>query len=438
MRATTRCILLAVFASVASPLVGVARARVAVAATDYAADVAALLDTFEKEAGALLAAKGIDWAAVRKEFTAAAKATQDDEAHVRLCVRLIARLRDGHAGIIETKVRLPEWEERFAGPRVHLVPIGKGVFVRKVFGDAEAAGVRAGDEVLRVDDQPVAAWLDARIAKARETTGFGTDAHARYEMCHVGLGKPVGEGVELTFRGGTKTLVCDGENSLAPVGYVAAPAGAVEAGRQLHAKLTRGKGKKAATYGWIHLRDVPDDLETQLDAILAALGPIDGVILDMRANSGGGCDHEAVFGRFLAPGTSWRQYRSAGPNPCSAPMVVIVDAGVVSAGETVAGQFKEDGRAYMIGESGTAGMSSQKKTVTVPSGMFTVRYSWTSNKGRFNGGKGIEGIGVPPHEVVAYDPKELASGLDTMIRRAADLLEKGFPKGVVPYVPPKR
>ena len=35
--------------------------------------------------------------------------------------------------------------------------------------------------------------------------------------------------------------------------------------------------------------------------------------------------------------------------------------------ETIAGDFKEDGRAYMIGDSPTAGMSSQKETVEVPS-----------------------------------------------------------------------
>jgi C-terminal processing protease CtpA/Prc len=119
-------------------------------------------------------------------------------------------------------------------------------------------------------------------------------------------------------------------------------------------------------------------------------------------------------------------------------MVVIVDAGVRSAGETVAGQFKEDGRAYMIGDAPTAGMSSQKEKVPVPSGLFSVYFSVASNKKRFNGGRGIEGIGVPPHEVVPYDPAELRKGVDTQIRRAEELLKAGFPKGKVAYQPPKR
>ena len=117
-------------------------------------------------------------------------------------------------------------------------------------------------------------------------------------------------------------------------------------------------------------------------------------------------------------------------------MVVIVDAGVRSAGETVAGMFKEDGgRAYSIGDTPTAGTSSQKVSLPVPSGLFSAYFSVHSNKARFNGGKGIEGIGMSPAEIVPYDPVELTKGIDTQIRRAEELLSKKFPQGVVGYSP---
>ncbi len=115
-------------------------------------------------------------------------------------------------------------------------------------------------------------------------------------------------------------------------------------------------------------------------------------------------------------------------------MVVIVDAGTRSAGETVSGMFKEDGRAFMIGPQATAGMSSSKRTIALPSKKFSLYVSVHSNRARFNGGKGIEGIGVPPHEFVDYDPEELAEGVDTMVRRAEELLADGEWRQV-PYKP---
>ncbi len=56
--------------------------------------------------------------------------------------------------------------------------------------------------------------------------------------------------------------------------------------------------------------------------------------------------------------------------------------------------------------------------------------------GRFNDGAGIEGIGVPPHEIVLYDAATLAAGKDPLIERAEALL-RDFPEGVVPYDPAK-
>ena len=57
-----------------------------------------------------------------------------------------------------------------------------------------------------------------------------------------------------------------------------------------------------------------------------------------------------------------------------------------------------------------------------------------SNKARFQGGRGIEGIGIEPHETVEMDPEDLAAGKDTLIERAFAVL-RDFPKGKVPYSP---
>ena len=429
-----RRVVLAFACAVATAVCSPPRATAGDAAS-WAKDLDALIDVMGEKARALLEAKQIDWKKTSGEIRADLAKVASDEDFVRLVVRLVARLRDGHAGIVDTKVKLPEWEEPVTGPRVHLLTVGKGVYVRAAFGEAKDAGVDVGDEVAAIDGVPARAWLEKRVAVLRDTQGFGTDAHALYGGCHFGLTGPIGSTITFeTKHGGAAKrieIVRNGGPNYAPIGPVFFPKDVKEVGRQSYGKTPKG-------FGYVHLRDVPGTLPEQLDEILGALGKVPGLVLDMRANAGGGCDHEAVFGRFLAPGAKWRQYTGQGKAHHAGPMVVIVDAGVCSAGETVAGQFKEDGRAYMIGDSPTAGMSSQKTEFEVPSGLVKVRFAVASNKGRFNGGKGIEGIGVPPDELVPYVPDELRKGVDTQIRRAEELLAKGFPKGGVPYKPPAK
>ncbi len=403
--------------------------------TAYADDIEFMLAELGKQAGRFFAVKRIDWAAVTKQFRAEAKKVKTDAEHVKLANRLVARLCDGHATLTDVKVKLPDESKgrRFTGPRVHLLAIAPKVYVRTAFGAAADQGIQAGMEVLKIDGLAAFDWLAKKTASLRDENGYSTDHAALYAACHWGLADWEGSKIafELAKDGKKKNVVIirRGGPNFAPLGPVFAPKDIKELGRQSYGKTESG-------FGYIHLRDVPGELPGELDTMLGAIGAAPGLVVDCRANGGGGCDHEAVFGRFLATGTRWRQYSGQGANPYAGPMVVIVDAGVRSAGETVAGMFKEDGRAYMIGDAPTSGSSSQKTKITVPSGLFSVYFSVASNKGRFNGGKGIEGLGVPPQETVPYNPAELLKGIDTQIRRAEELLKKGLSKAMVPYQPP--
>jgi C-terminal processing protease CtpA/Prc len=404
----------------------------------YAKDVEFLLDELPKRAGHLIALKKIDWGKVESEFREAVKSVRTDTDHVVLCTRLLARLRDGHAAVVDAKVKPPDESNgrRWTGPRVHLGVAGAIVFVRAAFGRAADAGLKPGQTVLRIDGRPAREWLERRVAEMRDRTGYSTDHQALYAACHWGLAD--WEGTPIKFDvceadGSTRsaTITRSGGPNFAPIGPVFPPKELQSLGRQRY-------GRTAGGFGYIHLRDVPSDLPAQLDTMLDGIGDVPGLILDFRGNGGGGCDHAEVFGRFLAPGAYWGAYEGKGARPFAGPMVVIVDAGVRSAGETLAGLFKEERRAYVIGDTPTAGMSSQKVRLPLPSGLCGVYFSVRSNMGRYNERHGIEGIGIPPFEVVPYDPAELAGGRDTLIRRAEELLEKGFPGDEVDYVPPSK
>lgn len=403
-------------------------------AAPYVQDIEFLLREFEAKAGALLKVKGIDWPGVAKEFRREAAKTATDEEHLRLVARLTGCLRDGHAGIVQSKIQWPDESQgrRFTGPRVALMTLPDRVLVRAAFKDAAEAGLHAGQEVTRIDGIPALTWLTQKAESMRERgQGFSTDQMALYSACHWGLADY--EGTRITFeikdaKGMLRSMerTRNGGPNYAPVGPLFPPANLQHLGRQSYGRTRHG-------LGYIHLRDVPSHLPMQLQQMIATLDAVPGLILDMRANGGGGCDHEAVFGHLLAKGQRWRGYEGRHDGGYTGPLVVIVDAGVRSAGETIAGMLKEDGRAFMIGESATAGASSQKAEVTTPSGLFTIRFSVASNKGRFNGGRGIEGIGVAPHEVVLPSAQDLLSEKDTLIEHAAGLLKSGFAPGSVPY-----
>ena len=70
---------------------------------------------------------------------------------------------------------------------------------------------------------------------------------------------------------------------------------------------------------------------------------------------------------------------------------MIIDGTVRSAGETGAGIFKEDGRAYVIGESPTAGVSSSKETITLALGPIHASCLGPLEQGAIQRGQGYRG-----------------------------------------------
>jgi C-terminal processing protease CtpA/Prc len=388
-----------------------------------------------KQCSALLATKRIDLARVEKELAPAAKAAKSDADHYLVLVRLLARLRDGHA-----QVRVPDGAQRprlpgdgpRAGPGITLCRAGDKVYVRSATKAAHGAGAVPGAEVVAIDGKPALRWLTERCAELRDTISFSTDHHAFAVTCAGGLWQEPGARLELVLvppgNGAARrtcTLRCNEKHGFGPA---VLPDGLATTADLAYGRLPSG-------HGYVHVRRCKETLPEQMDQALAALAACKGLVLDFRGNGGGGFDHEAVLGRFLRKGETLgggKGYASAGPNPYGGPVVVIVDALVVSAGETGSGMFKEDGRGWMIGESATAGMSSQKTTIELPSRRFSLYVSTHSNKQRFQDGKGIEGIGVVPHEVVPFDPKVAATGVDPWIHRAEAVLAD-FPHANVPY-----
>ena len=405
---------------------------------DCQKDVAAATKEIKSQCKLLLQTKKIKWSKVGAAAKKRAGKVKSDQQHFEVLVRMIASLRDGHAYVKAEQGARFDWPgpDLKAGPGLYFCRSGKSILVKNAWGPAQERGVKTGDEVVRIDGKPASKWLDERVDLISEFASFSTDQQGFFFACHWGLCGPAGSDLELAVKSPGKqpraVKVQRGKASGVPYGPVFAPSGVKRIGRQQYGKTEKG-------FGYIHLRDTKKELPAQLDTMLAALGNVPGLILDFRANGGGGFDHDGVLARFVPAGKELKRAKayaipSQGENPYGGPIVVIVDAGARSAGETGSGMFKEDGRAYMIGESATAGMSSSKLTIPLPSGKFSLYVSVRSNKSRFQGGRGIEGIGIEPHEIVEYKAEDLAAGKDTLILRAEELLAD-FPQGKVAYRP---
>ncbi len=398
----------------------------------------------KKECGHFFKLKDIDWRKVTKTFTKEAKAVKTPGEHYKLLARLVARLEDGHAGVRKTEKGTDiEWPDpspgRLRGPGMFLCFVEGKVYVKNAWSAASEVGITPGCQLLEIEDMPARKWIEAKAEERGDLMGFSTTHQALASVCHWGLGQPSGSRLKVVFkepdgRKRSRTITYR-RASIVPSGPAIFPEGLGGDDDVRHGRLKSG-------YGYVHLRRCPSNLPEKMDEALLALRDADGkepagLIVDLRANGGGGFDHEGFLGRFVPEGkriTFAKGYESAGPTPYGGPVVVIVDALTRSAGETCAAIFKEDGRAYLIGETPTAGMSSSKKTIELPSGLFTLYVSVASNMKRSNGGEGIEGIGIPPHEVVEYDPEDLAAGRDTLITRAEALLAQ-YPQEQVPYDP---
>jgi hypothetical protein len=124
-----------------------------------------------------------------------------------------------------------------------------------------------------------------------------------------------------------------------------------------------------------------------------------GWIVDLRGNGGGGYGSELIERIKQLP----------------RPVAGLIDAGCMSAGETLARDLRRYAGARLFG-SKTAGSSSAKKTWKFPSGIASLtiptRSRWRAD------GKPIEYNGIEPDEQIEPVPGDVLKGLNTEILRA--------------------
>ena len=355
--------------------------------------------------------KGVDWsAAVRRASDELSQLTTEDESVVY--DKLLATLGDSHTFRLEAG-KLPDRNWGTAGLRIGRD--GEGYAVKGVLPGfaAEAAGMRIGDRVLFVGGLP---YESARVNFRDLFFVFEGVPGSSIEVTWQRTGEPVR----------TSRLVLRLEDP----------------GDALVWKSARVIRREGKAYGYVHLWGMSAetalaivDLLLDRDEIarerkLPGWGEIEGLLLDDRGNSGGYDPN--ILPTFLRGQWSAGDYYTISrqgkhlvpPLYKPLPVVLLVNSGTASAGESLALKFRAHGIGPIVGEA-TAGMASGGASATGLSDGSTL---WLSRHAIESlDGKSFEGRGIEPDVALPDRPPAGVGQEDTIIEAGLKVLRGQAP-----------
>lgn len=284
---------------------------------------------------------GLDWNQVYTEYRSLVESGLSDEEFYTAMGEMIFRLGDNHSRYFspeEARAQDQAFTEgiNFAGIGVYttVVPERRLLTLIGVFpgSPAEQAGLRLHDNILAVDGVPVV-----------------NEEGIKQEL----LRGPAGTTINLTVQ-------TPGENPRNVTITRKEVSGPLPIDYRV---LTTPSGKRI---GYIFLLTFNESsVSQQVGAALQEMansGPLDGIILDQRFNTGGRSDVLAETLAYFTNGTGGYFINRQGQFPIdisgmdiigsqTVPLVALVGPGSVSFGEVFPGILKDLGRAYLIGET---------------------------------------------------------------------------------------
>ena len=349
----------------------------------------------------------------------------DDATLMRNAVRGMARELDPYTTFLDSE-ELTEWEETTSGEFGGLgIVVSKDVDARVIevvspIDDtpAQRAGIRSGDLILELDEEPV---HDLSL----------------HEAVKIMRGTP---GTQITL-----TVSREGEEEAEPFPVIITRA-------VIKVDSVRGRMLEP---GYAYLRisnfqtrtsgDFMDKLEELQDE---ATNELQGVVLDLRNNPGGlftasveisdvflGYDQPIVSTRGRNENSNVEERADSGDQTDGIPVVVLINGGSASASEIVAGALRDNGRAKLLG---TRSFGKGSVQTLVPLNSQKAALKLTTARYYTPAGQSIHEKGISPDYVVEFvqpekdeteaaekeaDPKVPVS--DNQIDAALDLLKNG-------------
>jgi hypothetical protein len=352
--------------------------------------------------------KGIrgEWAAAKPRLADKAKICASDTEFLGIVIEAIRCLRDAHMGLSNNKAPMPALPAQYY-PGLSFMPATQDRVIVMWAADAHAGKLKPGTVVAKIDGQAARAFLEAKAKAAWSCDSphfVSSPQRARLFAYRLPLAGRRGETHTLHYlaQGQEQELrvTCDLEARGWPHQYNM-PTNLTRASRAL------AYGNLPSGAGYIYLRYVRTETEPGMRQTLARHPDAKGWILDLRGNGGGGYDDKLTDLLKALP----------------RPVAVLLDAGCISAGETLARDLARNAGARLLGAR-TAGSSSSKRQWTFPSGIASVTFS-TRSRWRTDG-QPIEFNGIAPDVELEAVPEEVAQGLNSEIRRAEEYLASGL------------
>ncbi len=345
---------------------------------------------------------GVDWEAVRSEFTPRAEAAASDEEFYAALGEMVGRLNDQHSrfgppALVVSEDAAISGREEGVGIGVVVVPMAEGGFIQTVFPDssAEQGGLRPRDRILAVDGRP-------------------------YRREDGDLRGPAGSSVRLN-------VVRPGDR----------PRDLVLERREFQAHVAPYSRRFPGEIGYVAVSTLwSPDMDEQVSGALTELvgaGQLSGVVLDLRGNPGGwshvmtGILSHFVRGQVGVFFDRRAQVRplvvpaSVGPDMRGVPLAVLIDQSTASYAEVIAAILQREAGATVIGVA-SAGNTETIYAYTISDGSRL----WLAQEGfRLQNGASLEGRGVEPDAVVDVDWKRYSEDDDPQLLEALRLLGAG-------------
>lgn len=362
---------------------------------------------------------GIDWDAKVAEAKAGiAKANSWNAAMIEIAV-LTDYLNDSHTAFFPPSPQVRTdygWQFKVIGVHCYVTHV-------RPQSDAEAKGVKPGDQVLTLD----------KIQPTRESL-----PKIRYAI--NGLSQQKNLQVSLKEGASAARSVDIGSRIMLPrkVSETDHPFGVdwqyYQRGWYNDEHLSR---LRFAEFGGdVVVAKVPDFEYSDADGekIAAKARKSKVLILDLRENPGGIVenlqrllgsmfDHEVkIADKITRHKTTALKTKSSHHDAFTGKLIVLVDSGSSSAAELFARTVQIENRGYILGDR-TSGRVMESKGYLGTTGLPPLYYFTQITEADLvmTDGKSLEHVGVTPDESVLPTPEDLAAGRDPALARAAEL-----------------